>query len=200
MIRRALISVYDKSGLEALLPCLSSLGFEIIASGGTAQRIGELGYSCVETSLFTGYPESPRGLVKTLHPKIHGGLMLNPNDPDDSKYMRQQGIVPIDLLISNLYPFEKIAAKKEITLQQAAENIDIGGQALIRAAAKAALLTGRVSVLTNPSQYESFMEEIKKNKGEISKESRRRLAKEAFALTSGYDLAIKEYLTIFGDA
>jgi len=200
MIRRALISVYDKSGLEALLPCLSSLGFEIIASGGTAQRIGELGYSCVETSLFTGYPESPRGLVKTLHPKIHGGLMLNPNDPDDSKYMHQQGIVPIDLLISNLYPFEKIAAKKEVALQQAAENIDIGGQALIRAAAKAALLTGRVSVLTNPSQYESFMEEIKKNKGEISKDSRRRLAKEAFALTSRYDLAIKDYLTSLGDA
>jgi len=200
MIRRALISVYDKSGLEALLPCLSSLGFEIIASGGTAQRIGELGYSCVETSLFTGYPESPRGLVKTLHPKIHGGLMLNPNDPDDSKYMHQQGIVPIDLLISNLYPFEKIAAKKEVALQQAAENIDIGGQALIRAAAKAALLTERVSVLTNPSQYESFMEEIKKNKGEISKDSRRRLAKEAFALTFRYDLAIKDYLTSLGDA
>jgi len=200
MIRRALISVYDKSGLEALLPCLSSLGFEIIASGGTAQRIGELGYSCVETSLFTGYPESPRGLVKTLHPKIHGGLMLNPNDPDDSKYMHQQGIVPIDLLISNLYPFEKIAAKKEVALQQAAENIDIGGQALIRAAAKSALLTGRVSVLTHPYQYESFMEEIRKNKGEISKESRRRLAKEAFALTSRYDLIIKEYLTSLGDA
>jgi len=200
MIRRALISVYDKSGLEALLPCLSSLGFEIIASGGTAQRIRELGYSCIETSLFTGYPESPHGLLKTLHPRIHGGLMLSPNDPDDSKYMHQQGIVPIDLLISNLYPFERIVANRGVALQQAAENIDIGGQALIRAAAKSALLTGRVSVLTHPYQYESFMEEIKKNKGEISKESRRRLAKEAFALTSRYDLIIKEYLTSLGDA
>jgi len=199
MIRRALISVYDKSGLEALLLCLSSFEFEIIASGGTAGRIRELGYSCVETSLFTGYPESPRGLVKTLHPKIHGGLMLNPNDHDDSRYMRQQGIVPIDLLIANLYPFEKIATKKDVALQQVAENIDIGGQALIRAAAKAALLTGRVSVLTDPSQYEGFMEEIKKNKGEISEETRRKLAKEAFALTSRYDLAIREYLSSLGD-
>jgi len=199
MIRRALISVYDKSGLEALLPCLSSFGFEIIASGGTAARIRELGYSCVETSLFTGYPESPRGLVKTLHPKIHGGLMLNPNDHDDSRYMRQQGIVPIDLLIANLYPFGTIATKKDVTLQQAAENIDIGGQALIRAAAKAALLTGRVSVLSDPSQYEDFMEEVKRNKGDISEETRRKLAKEAFALTSRYDLAIREYLSSLGD-
>ncbi len=199
MTRRALISVYDKSGLETLLPCLSSFEFEIIASGGTAQRIKELGYGCVETSRFTGYPESPHGLVKTLHPKIHGGLMLNPNDSNDQKYMHQQGIVPIDLLIANLYPFEAVVAKKGVTLRHAAENIDIGGLALIRAAAKAALLTRRVSVLTDPRQYESFVEEMKKNKGEISEQSRRRLAKEAFALTSRYDVAILEYLSSLGD-
>ena len=199
MTRRALISVYDKSGLETLLPCLSSYGFEIIASGGTAQRIGELGYICIETSRFTGYPESPHGLVKTLHPKIHGGLMLDPNDPNDQKYMHQQGIVPIHLLIANLYPFEATATRKKVTLRHAAENIDVGGSALIRAAAKAALLTGRVTVLTDPSQYMSFLEEMKNNEGEISDKSRRRLAKEAFALTSRYDAAIREYFSTFGD-
>ncbi len=199
MIRRALISVYDKSGLETVLPCLSSLGSEIIASGGTARRIMELRYRCVETSFFTGYPESPHGLVKTLHPKIHGGLMLDPNDPNDREYMHRQGIVPIDLLIANLYPFEAVVAKEGVTLRQAAENIDIGGSALIRAAAKAALLTGRVSVLTHPGQYGRFVEEIKKNKGEVSERSRRRLAREAFALTSRYDSAIREYLSRLGD-
>lgn len=199
MIRRALISVYDKSGLETLLPCLSSFEFEIVASGGTAQRIRELGYTCVETSRFTGYPESPRGLVKTLHPKIHAGLMLDPKDSEDQKYMDQQEIAPIDLLVVNLYPFEAVAAKKGSTLRHAAENIDIGGSALIRAAAKATLLTRRVTVLTNPSQYKSFVEEMRKNDGEISEETKRRLAKEAFALTSRYDTAIKKYLSSFGD-
>jgi len=199
MTRRALISVYDKSALEVLLPCLSSFGFEIIASGGTAQRIRELGYLCVETSVFTGYPESPRGLVKTLHPKIHGGLMLDPSDPNDREYMHLQGIVPIDLLVANLYPFESVVAEKGVTLERAAENIDIGGPALIRAAAKAAFLNRRVSVLTRLSQYESFVEEMEKNKGEISEGSRRRLAKEAFALTSRYDFAIQEYLSNLGD-
>jgi phosphoribosylaminoimidazolecarboxamide formyltransferase/IMP cyclohydrolase len=200
MARRALISVYDKSGLEDLLPCLSSFGFEIIASGGTATRIRELGCTCIEISQFTGYPESPRGLVKTLHPKIHGGLLLDPDNSEDSRYMREQGIVPIELLIVNLYPFEKVVSRKDVTLKQAAENIDIGGQTLIRAAAKAALLTGRVSVLIDPTQYKSFMEEMKRNNGEISNVTRRKLAREAFALTSRYDLAIREYLSNLGDA
>lgn len=200
MARTALISVYDKSGLEILLPCLSRFGFETVASGGTAQRIRELGHKCTETSVFTGYPESPHGLVKTLHPKIHGGLLLDHTDPDDRQYMLKQGIIPIDLLVVNLYPFEAIVREKTITLRQAAENIDIGGPAMIRAAAKSALLNGRVTVLTHPSQYTSFRDELEKNKGDISGATKRKLAKEAFSLTSRYDLTIQEYLSRHSDA
>jgi len=200
MARTALISVYDKSGLEILLPCLLRFGFEIVASGGTAQRIRELGHKCTETSVFTGYSESPRGLVKTLHPKIYGGLLLDDTDPDDRQYMVKQGIVPIDLLIVNLYPFEAVVKEKPVTLKQAAENIDIGGPAMIRAAAKSALLKGRVSVLTNPSQYVGFRDELEKNRGDISTATKRKLAKEAFSLTSRYDLTIQEYLSRSSDA
>lgn len=200
MPQRALISVYDKSGLEILLPCLSSFGFEIIASGGTAQRVKELGHACINTSTFTGYPESPHGLVKTLHPKIHGGLLLDSSDPEDREYMDLQGIVPIHVLVANLYPFEAVVRREDATLKQAADNIDIGGSALIRAAAKAALLNRRVSVLTHPNQYDKFVEELKKNNGEISEKSRSRLAGEAFAVTSRYDFAIQKYLAGLGDA
>lgn len=195
MTRRALISVYDKSGLETLLPCLSKFRFEIIASGGTAQRIRELGHKCTETSVFTGYPESPHGLVKTLHPKLHGGFLLDPADPDDHQYMLAQGIVPIDVLVANLYPFETVVKEKNVTFRRAAENIDIGGPAMIRAAAKSALLNKRVSVLTNPGQYEIFMREMEKNGGDISETSKISLAKEAFALTSRYDHSILDYLS-----
>lgn len=195
MARRALISVYDKSGLETLLPCLSKFGFETIASGGTAQRIRELGHKCTETSAFTGYPESPHGLVKTLHPKIHGGFLLDPANPDDRQYMLMQGIIPIDLLAANLYPFESVTQEKNVTSRRAAENIDIGGPAMIRAAAKSALLSRRVTVLTNPGQYEIFTREMEKNGGDISEASKISFAKEAFALTSRYDQCILEYLT-----
>jgi len=200
MSRRALISVYDKSGLEALLRCLSGFGFEIIASGGTAQRIEEFGYRCIETSTFTGFPESPRGLVKTLHPKIHGGLLLDPNKPEQREYMRLQGIVPIHLVTANLYPFEGVVAEKDVTADRAVKSIDIGGSALIRAAAKAALLNRPVSVLIHPDQYKSFIEEMEEKGGEISERTRRRLAEEAFAFTARYDSTIKDYLSRIGDA
>ena len=199
MARRALISVYDKSGLETLLTCLLKFGFEIIASGGTAHRIRELGHKCTETSVFTGYPESPHGLVKTLHPKIHGGFLLDPADPDDRQYMLVQEIVPIDLLVTNLYPFETVV-KKSVPLRQVAENIDIGGPAMIRAAAKSALLNKRVVVLTDPSQYERFVQEMERNGGNISEASKINFAKEAFALTTRYDFNIQGYLSRLSDA
>jgi phosphoribosylaminoimidazolecarboxamide formyltransferase/IMP cyclohydrolase len=181
------------------LTCLSRFGYEIVASGGTAQRIRELGYRCTEISTFTGYPESPRGLVKTLHPKVHGGFLLDPSNPEDRQYMLMQGIVPIDLLVVNLYPFEAATQEKTTSLKRAAENIDIGGPAMIRAAAKSALLTNRVSVLTSPSQYEDFTREMDQNRGEISEKARREFAKEAFGLTYRYDLAIENYLSKIGD-
>jgi phosphoribosylaminoimidazolecarboxamide formyltransferase/IMP cyclohydrolase len=199
MARRALISVYDKSRLEPLLTCLTKSRFEIVASGGTAQKIRELGYPCVEISTFTGYPESPHGLVKTLHPKIHGGFLLDATAPDERQYMLSQGIVSIDLLVANLYPFERVVKEKNVTLKQAAENIDIGGPAMIRAAAKSALLNKRVTVLTNPDQYQNFIEEMEKNNGDIPEITKIKLAKEAFTLISRYDSAIEEYLSRLGE-
>lgn len=196
---QALISVHDKSRLEILLTCLSRFGYKIVASGGTARRIRELGYRCTEISAFTGYPESPRGLVKTLHPKVHGGFLLDPGNPEDRQYMLMQGIVPIDLLVVNLYPFEAVTQEKTTSLKQVAENIDIGGPAMIRAAAKSALLTNRVSVLTSPNQYDDFTREMNRNGGEISEKTRREFAKEAFGLTYRYDLAIQNYLSKMGD-
>jgi len=167
----------------------------MIATRGTAQRIRELGYECIETSTFTSYPESPRGLIRTAHPKIYGGFLLDPRLPDDQEYMRQHGIVPIDVLIANLYPFDATIKQEQITLIEVVKSIDIGGPALIRAAAKAYLLHGRVSVVTDPSKYEAFREEIEKNRGEVSDEFKRKLAREAFALTSRYDFAIQRYLS-----
>lgn len=200
MARRALISVYDKSGLGPLLTCLAKHGFEMVASGGTAQKIKELAYQCVEVSAFTSYPESPHGLIKTLHPKIHGGFLLDAADPDEKRYMVSQGIVPFDLLVVNLYPFERVVKEKNVTLRRAAENVDIGGPAMIRAAAKSALLNKRVTVLTNPDQYQNFIEEMEKNNGNIPERMKIRFAKEAFALTSRYDFAIEEYLSRLGES
>ncbi|MBC8224760.1 hypothetical protein H8E65_09235, partial [Candidatus Bathyarchaeota archaeon] len=140
MIERALISVYDKSGIEELVAALGGLGVEIVSSGGTARRIREMGYEeLVEISDYTGHPESPGGLVKTLHPKVHGGLLLDRNDEAHAEWMNENGVKPIDLVVSNLYPFEE-AVERGADLETAAENIDIGGPSMVRSAAKAALL------------------------------------------------------------
>ena len=194
MIERALISVYDKGGLEELVSALGSLGVEIVSSGGTARRIKEIGYgSLVEVSDYTGHPESPGGLVKTLHPKVYGGLLLNRNNRAHAAWMNENDVKPIDLVVSNLYPFEKAVAGGA-NLETAAENIDIGGPSMVRSAAKAALLYDSVLVVTGPAQYPEVIRTLKENEGKITTEMRRRYALKAFRRTKGYDSAIVSYL------
>lgn len=194
MIERALISVYDKDGLKELVEALGDYGIEIVSSGGTARRIRELGYGkLVEVSDYTGHPESPGGLVKTLHPKVHGGLLLNRKDPDHREWMEENGVKPIDMVVSNLYPFERVVAGG-VNLKTAAENIDIGGPSMTRSAAKAALLYDSVCIVTEPSQYPEVMRTLRENGGELTTELRRRYALKAFRRTEEYDSAIVDYL------
>lgn len=194
MIKRALISVYNKRRLEELIKVLELYGVEIISSGGTARRIRELGYNkLTEVSDYTGHPESPGGLLKTLHPMIHGGLLLNQKDPEHKAYMKHHGIKPIDMVVSNLYPFQEVVTRGA-NLKEAAENIDIGGPTMTRSAAKASLLYGQVTIVIDPSQYPHVIYELKTNNGDFTKEFRRKLAEEAFNRTAEYDQAIKKYL------
>ncbi len=193
--RRALISVYDKSNLEQLLRCLKEFDYSLIASGKTAMKIRELGYEAKEVADISGFPESPGGLLKTLHPKIHGGFLLDPREEAQARFMKSQDIAPINMLVSNLYPFQEVTALKTVTLLEAAENIDIGGPTLIRSAAKAALLRGNVIVITNPAQYAMVVENLKKNGGNLESNMIFHLATEAFAHTQRYDEAIHRYLS-----
>ena len=194
MIERVLISVYDKSALEELVATLGELGVEIVSSGGTARRIREMGYTgLVEVSDYTGHPESPGGLVKTLHPKVHGGLLLDRNDDAHAAWMNENGVKSIDIVVSNLYPFEKAVAGGA-DLETAAENIDIGGPSMVRSAAKAALLYDSVLIVTESAQYPEVIKSLKENEGEITTEMRRRYALKAFRRTKEYDSAIVNYL------
>ena len=194
MIERALMSVYDKTGLEEMLIALKYFGVEIIASSGTAAKIRALGYGKVrEVSEYTGHPESPGGLLKTLHPKIHGGLLLDWDNREHRDYMERNGILPFDLVVINLYPFEE-TVNRRASILEAAENIDIGGPAMMRAAAKGALLFNRLVVIVDPSQYDSVIKTLRDEGWPLPPDMRRRLAEEAFRRTSQYDEAIYRYL------
>ena len=194
-IRTALISVSDKTGLDKLVKTLGRYRVKIISSNGTAKKIRELGYKEVtNVSDYTGFPESPGGYVKTLHPKIHGGLLLDEKNPEQGKYMEENGIDPIDMLVVNLYPFEKTVARKSIREEEAFEQIDIGGPAMVRAAAKGALLNERLVVVTDPAQYDKIILEMNKTVGRISPQTVLQLAHEAFKRTAKYDGAIVDYL------
>ena len=174
MIKRAIISVYDKSGLEELVESLERYSVQIISSGGTARKIKETGYTnLTEVSTYTGHPESPGGLVKTLHPKVHGGLLLDIEDFEHAEWMNENSVKPIDLVVSNLYPFEKVAETSP-SLKKAADNIDIGGPSMTRSAAKAALLYDKVLIVTHPSQYPEVINTIIENNGKVTTELRRR--------------------------
>ena len=194
MIERAIISVYDKTSLEDLVNALERFNVEIISSGGTAKRIGEIGYEkLIEVSSYTGHPESPGGLVKTLHPKIHGGLLLDIKNPKHRKWMKENDVKKIDLVVCNLYPFEKVVSEGA-ELKKACENIDIGGPTMTRSAAKAGLLYDSVCIVTSIDQYAEIIQELEKNEGEISTSTRRKLALEAFKRTRNYDNSIVDYL------
>ena len=187
-VRRALISVSDKRGLVPFVSGLSELGVEILSTGGTCRALRDAGIDVIEVSEKTGFPEIMDGRVKTLHPTIHGGL-LGRRGTDES-VMDEHGIEPIDLLAVNLYPFEQTIAREDATIDDAIENIDIGGPAMIRAASKN---HDGVAVIVDPDDYESVLEALQKN--ELSLEDRRRLAAKAYAHTASYDTAITKYLS-----
>ena len=187
-VRRALVSVSDKRGLIPFVTGLSQLGVEVLSTGGTCRQLREAGLEVTEVSEKTGFPEIMDGRVKTLHPVIHGGLLGRRGT--DEAVMEEHGIEPIDLLVVNLYPFEQTIAREDATIDEAIENIDIGGPAMIRAASKN---HDGVAVIVEPDDYESVLDDLK-NDG-LSLESRRRLAAKAYAHTASYDTAITRYLS-----
>ena len=189
----ALLSVYDKTGLDGIAWIFSKLQVKMLGSGGTAEAIRKLGLTVVDVSEYTGVKEMPGGLVKTLHPKIHGGILGDWRDPVQREYLEANGIEPLDFVVVNLYPFQSVVKTDPSNLRKAVDNIDIGGVTLIRAAGKGALLNQRVVPVTDPAQYEVVVKELEK-KGYVGNELRERLAREAFALTAEYDRAIRDYL------
>ncbi len=192
MIKRALISVSNKKGVVDFAKELSAMGIEILSTGGTAKALREAGIPVVEVSDYTGFPEMLDGRLKTLHPKIHGGLLSRRSNPKDMEDIKKHGINPIDLVVVNLYPFEETVAKPRVTFEEAIENVDIGGPTMLRAASKN---FGDVAVVVDPDDYGAVISEMKSSKGELSRETKLRLAKRVFAHTARYDTLIAEYLT-----
>ena len=191
-IARALISVYDKTNLLEIATALAQRGVEILSTGGTAEHLRDAGIDLLDVSDYTGFPEMMDGRVKTLHPKIHGGLLAERDNAEHNAQAEAHGIGSIDMVICNLYPFEATIAKPDVTLPEAIENIDIGGPTMIRAAAKN---YRHVAALTAPSQYPQIIADMDANDGCLSEERRFELAKAAFAHTAHYDTAIAAYLT-----
>ena len=190
-IERAVVSVTDKTGVADFARELSKRGVEILSTGGTAKAIQESGVKVIEISDFTGSPEMLDGRVKTLHPKVHGGILFIRDNEAHQRQVRENGIRPIDLVVVNLYAFEKTVAKPDCTLEDAIENIDIGGPTLLRASAKNYRY---VTVVTDPADYSLVLEEMDSNKGETTLATRFNLAKKVYRLTADYDRAITEYL------
>ena len=188
--RRALLSVYDKTGIADLARRLAGLGFQILSTGGTAETLRREGIKVTDVSRHTGQPEILGGRVKTLHPRIHGGLLGDPSEPAHRADMERSGIEPIGLAVVNLYPFRSVAAKENAPLADLVEMIDIGGPAMIRSAAKNHAAVG---VVVDPADYESVAEEIASTGG-LSEATRRRLAAKAFAHTAAYDADIRDTL------
>ena len=188
-IRRALISVSDKHGIEEFARSLHELGVELVSTGGTARLLAEAGIPVVEVSAITGFPEIMAGRVKTLHPLVHGGLLGRRGTDDE--VMREHGIQAIDLLAVNLYPFERAIGRPDCPLAEAVENIDIGGPAMLRAAAKN---HADVAAVSDPDDFPRVIDEMRRHSGALSAETRFALAAKAFAHTARYDAAIAEYL------
>ena len=189
-IERALISLTDKSGIEGFARELESLGVEILSTGGTAKKIRENGIKVMDVSEFTGFPEMLDGRVKTLHPKVHGGILAQKTNSDHLAQMEEHGLQAIDLIAVNLYAFDKATADPDCTLANAIENIDIGGPTMLRAAAKN---FQDVTVIVDPADYPQVLAEMKET-GNTTLKTRFRLAAKVFALTSKYDTAISAWL------
>jgi len=190
-IRKAIISVTDKSGIVAFAASLSKFGVEILSTGGTATALRQGGIKVRDISEYTGFPEMMDGRVKTLHPKVHGGLLGLRDNPEHIRMMEAHGITPIDMVVVNLYQFEKTVAKPGVRLEEAIENIDIGGPSMLRSSAKNFRF---VTVVVDPADYEELLKEMAASGGETTLETRFRLAKKVFRLTHAYDGAISRYL------
>ena len=191
VIKRALVSVSDKDGINEFAEALSDFGIEIVSTGGTAKALREHGLTVTDVADVTGFPEMMDGRVKTLHPNVHGALLALRDNDEHRTAMQSHGIEPIDLVVVNLYPFEKTIAKDSVTLEEAIENIDIGGPAMIRSASKN---WRDVAVITDPRLYDEIIDEMKANGAALSLETRQRLATLAYTRTASYDLAISSYL------
>lgn len=189
-IRRALISVSNKDGILDFVKGLSGLGIEILSTGGTAKLLRDGGLKVKDVSEFTGFPEMLEGRVKTLHPKVHGGILGKRHDPEHQRQMKEHDIEPIDLVVVNLYPFEQIVSKPGVSFEEAIENIDIGGPAMLRSAAKN---HADVAVVVSPRDYARVLDEIKKT-GEVSAKTRFELCRTVFLHTARYDSAIAAWL------
>jgi len=190
-IEKAIISVTDKTGVVDFARSISGFGVHILSTGGTARVMRDGGISVTDISDYTGFPEMLDGRVKTLHPKVHGGLLGMRDNPEHVKTMAEHGIESIDMLVVNLYQFEKTVAKEGVTLDEAIENIDIGGPAMLRSSAKN---FKDVTVIVDPSDYDPVLKEMGENGGATLLETRFRLAKKVFRLTHQYDGAISRYL------
>ncbi len=192
IIKRALISVSDKQGILEFAQTLTRFGVEILSTGGTAKLFRENNVPVIEVSDYTGFPEMLDGRVKTLHPKVHGGILGRRDLPEHVAAMKDAGIPAIDMVVVNLYPFRETIAKPDCSLEDAIENIDIGGPTMVRAAAKN---YGSVAIVTDPADYAALTREMDSSNGAIGAETRVRLAKKAFSHTAEYDGAISNYLT-----
>lgn len=190
-IHRAILSVTDKTGLVEFARKLSALCIELISTGGTAKLLRDSGVTVKDISELTGFPEMLDGRVKTLHPKVHGGILHRRNDPKHLAAVTEHGIAPIDMVVVNLYAFEKTAAKPGVAFEELIENIDIGGPSMIRSAAKN---FHDVAIITSPSDYESVAEELQREGGALSLATKWHLAQKAFATTAAYDSAIASTL------
>jgi phosphoribosylaminoimidazolecarboxamide formyltransferase/IMP cyclohydrolase len=190
-IQRAILSVTDKSGLADFAGKLAGMNVELVSTGGTARLLREAGIAVKEISEMTGFPEMLDGRVKTLHPKVHGGILHRREDAAHRAAVAEHGIPPIDMVVVNLYAFEKTAATPGVHFEELIENIDIGGPSMIRSAAKN---FQDVAVITSPADYEAIADEMSRSGGTLSKETKWRLAQKAFATTAAYDSAIASTL------
>jgi len=195
-IKRAIISVTDKSGIIEFARQLAGFGIDILSTGGTAKTLKEAGIAVTDVSQYTGFPEMMDGRVKTLHPKVHGGILGRRDIPEHMRQMTEHGIEPIDMVVINLYQFDKAVARPDCKFEDAIENIDIGGPSMMRSAAKN---FESVAVVTDPSDYGLIIKEMEQSGGFISYDTKFRLARKAFSVTARYDTMISHYLERVSD-
>ena len=196
MIKQALISVSDKAGVLEFAKSLAAMGVNILSTGGTAKLLADNGVKVTEVADYTGFPEMLDGRVKTLHPKVHGGILARRDLPEHVAALQQHGIPTIDMVVVNLYPFQQTVAKEQCSLEDAIENIDIGGPAMLRSSAKN---HKDVVVICDPADYGRVLDEMKSGNGEVGYETKFALAKKVFAHTAQYDGAIANYLSSLGE-